>query len=456
MALKRILNNVKTSGRHKAILIPLILFAVSFLYLLIFMNSLFHYQENNSLFIFTGEYLRNFINKPGGLLEYSGNFLAQGYFSPLYGSLIVALIIVILYFIFVKTGSVLSDKIHVVRILALLPSALLLLAQTNFEHYIHFNLGFLAVAGYFMLYVRSEKRYVKLICIFLFPFFYYLTGSFAFIFSGLFIFYSLLFEKGINRIIMPAILLLIFGASFFIFKDIVFYQPVKTLTGYPLAFPDPGSLRTLIIILTSYFVLYPVFLKAGVSIQFSSTIKSSIEPAAYIVIFLLLLISLLKSYNPDLVKILRLEKMTADADWDGIISQQEKSPVANVIAEYYYNMALSEKGILCDRMFHGPQDFGTGSLSLPRAPEYYNRSMNFYYTIGIVNEARHLAYESMVALGLRPGNLKMLIKTELINGNYRVAEKFGTYIQKIEGNEIAIGKDNRLSSEAFRKHLLKV
>ncbi len=424
MELNKILNIKKTAGRHTAILIPLILFVVSFLYLLIFLDSLFHYQENNSLFIYTAEYLQKFINKPGGLLEYTGNFLAQGYFSPLYGSIIVALLIVILYFIFVKTGKELTNKIHVARILALLPSALLLLAQTNFEHFMHFNLGFLAVAGYFMLSVRSEKRYVKLICIFLFPVFYYLTGSFAFIFTGLFIFCSLMFEKGIHRILMPVILLLVSTASFLIFKDIVFYQPVKTLTGYPVSFHDPVSLRTMIIILTSYFILYPLLLKAGISFQFRNTDLSRFEPAAYIIIFLLLLLSLLKFYNPDLVKILRLEKMIADADWDGIITQQEKSPVPNVIAEYYYNLALSEKEIMCEKMFHGPQDFGPGSLSLPRTPEYYNRSMYFYYTIGIVNEARHLAYESMVALGLRPGNLKMLIKTELINGNYRVAEKY--------------------------------
>ncbi len=424
MELNKILNIKKTAGRHTAILIPLILFVVSFLYLLIFLDSLFHYQENNSLFIYTAEYLQKFINKPGGLLEYTGNFLAQGYFSPLYGSIIVALLIVILYFIFVKTGKELTNKIHVARILALLPSALLLLAQTNFEHFMHFNLGFLAVAGYFMLSVRSEKRYVKLICVFLFPVFYYLTGSFAFIFTGLFIFCSLMFEKGIHRILMPVILLLVSTASFLIFKDIVFYQPVKTLTGYPVSFHDPVSLRTMIIILTSYFILYPLLLKAGISFQFRNTDLSRFEPAAYIIIFLLLLLSLLKFYNPDLVKILRLEKMIADADWDGIITQQEKSPVPNVIAEYYYNLALSEKEIMCEKMFHGPQDFGPGSLSLPRTPEYYNRSMYFYYTIGIVNEARHLAYESMVALGLRPGNLKMLIKTELINGNYRVAEKY--------------------------------
>jgi len=49
--------------------------------------------------------------------------------------------------------------------------------------------------------------------------------------------------------------------------------------------------------------------------------------------------------------------------------------------------------------------------------------MYYYYTVGFMNEAHHRAYESMVINGYRPENLKMLIKTDLINGNYRSAER---------------------------------
>jgi hypothetical protein len=48
----------------------------------------------------------------------------------------------------------------------------------------------------------------------------------------------------------------------------------------------------------------------------------------------------------------------------------------------------------------------------------------FYYSLGMINEANRWAYEYMVMRGNTPEGLKMLIKTELINGNYAVAEKY--------------------------------
>ena len=55
-----------------------LLFSISAVYFYWFENGIFFYQENESLFIFSYEYLQKFIVKPGGLLEYAGNFLKQG------------------------------------------------------------------------------------------------------------------------------------------------------------------------------------------------------------------------------------------------------------------------------------------------------------------------------------------------------------------------------------------
>jgi len=74
-------------------------------------------------------------------------------------------------------------------------------------------------------------------------------------------------------------------------------------------------------------------------------------------------------------------------------------------------------------MFHGCQDFGEESLLIHSSRDYIDRSMYYYYTVGFINEAHHRAYESMVINGYRPENLKMLIKTDLINGNYRSAQR---------------------------------
>ena len=79
---------------------------------------------------------------------------------------------------------------------------------------------------------------------------------------------------------------------------------------------------------------------------------------------------------------------------------------------------------LCEKLFFANNSFGAESLILPHKEENLNSLIYFYYTIGLISEAHHLAYESMVKYGYRPETLKLLVKTNLINGNYRIAERY--------------------------------
>lgn len=416
--------NTEKSDRIIVIIIPAILFVMTFLYFFFFRNTLFFYQENASLFIYSEEYLGKFIHKPGGLIVYIGNFLTQCYFNNIYGSILLALIILSVYFIFVRIGRILGPTSAFTEIIALIPSVILLVLQTDYEHFIHYNLGFILVAGYFLLTISTENRFRRFVLILLLPLFYYLTGSFTIIFTLLFICWSVIYEKNHFRFLNPVLLLLICLITFFVLKNYLFYQPAEILTGYPLSFYPLKQLRLLMLILSIFCIFLPVLFKLSDFIRMRHKVRFFLLPSLTLMIFLLLICSLLRSYNPDLVKIIKMESMVVSQDWNGIIRQQEESPVANVIAQYYYNLALSEKGLLCERMFNAPQDFGAGSLCLPRVNQYYNRSVHFYYATGLINEARDIAYESMVAYGYRPVNILMLIKTELINNNFRAAEKY--------------------------------
>lgn len=422
--------DISKADKLLSFIIPSILFSLSFLYLYFFRNSLFFYQENSTLFIYSDEYLQKFITKPGGLLEYAGNFLMQGYFSAFYGALILALINVSLYLILVRTGKFMGGNTLFVRVFAVLLSSVLLLMQTRYDHFMHYNLGFLLVACYILLCISMEKRFLQLICLSFLPVFYYIAGSFTFIFALICICRSALYENGLYRIFIPFSLILIAILTFFLFKEVLLYQPAGILTGYPVAFHDLKKPDFLLLFLTLCFILFPLYNKLISKIILKYDSPHTIAAILSSVILVILILLLIKLYNPDLVRIMNLEKMVAGRDWDGIIRQQEKEPVKNVIAQYYYNLALSEKGLLCERMFHAPQDFGPNSLCLPRLTEYYNRSVHFYYSIGLINAARHIAYESMVAYGYRPANIKILIKTELINGNFRIAAKYINDLRK--------------------------
>ncbi|MBP1667402.1 MAG: hypothetical protein H6Q23_2262 [Bacteroidetes bacterium] len=147
-------------------------------------------------------------------------------------------------------------------------------------------------------------------------------------------------------------------------------------------------------------------------------------PGTIIVLFTATIFSLSLQNNPVIERIMKTEKLFIDRQADKVITYHEKYPSTNIIELFYYNLALSEKGQLCDRMFFVPQNSGPMSLSLEGNREQASRTMHYYYTIGLINEAHHLAFELMVQNGYTPENIKMLIRTELINNNFRVAERY--------------------------------
>jgi hypothetical protein len=136
------------------------------------------------------------------------------------------------------------------------------------------------------------------------------------------------------------------------------------------------------------------------------------------------ILGLVKLYNPQIARVIQIEELVFRSDWEKVIELQEEDPSFNMIGQYFYNIALSESNQLCDRLFHGSQDFGSGSLILPWSNEHLSWGAYFFYSIGLVNEAHRWAYEEMVVYGYRPQNIRLLIKTNLINGNFRMAEKY--------------------------------
>lgn len=414
------------------ILPSILIIVLTVSYFLFAARPLFFYQENISLFIYSGSYLGKFSAKPGGLLEYAGYFLTQFYFNPIAGTVIIATVLCLLLYIFTRIGEKLAPDNLLMPFLSLVPSCLLLLSQTRYDHLMHINLGFLVVSALFLAAISIEKRINRAFIIVFLPVLIYLTGSFALVFAAVFIIYCLVYEKGAEKFILPVLMAFVYIVTFFIFRNLVFYQPADSFFNYPFPVTGLTKISRLLLLFTVFFILFPLIIRYSPSyikaekIKYSQNLKSGLFLSGFIITGF----ALWFLHDTQLTLLMKLEEKVIKQDWDGVISQQEKKPSTNIIGQYYYNLALSEKGILCDRLFFGRQDFGSKSLCLPRDNEHYNRVVYFYYNIGLINEARHLAYESMVGYGLRPESIKLLIKTELLNGNFRMAEKYINILKK--------------------------
>jgi hypothetical protein len=421
------LNNIEGKG----LIVPLSLFfMLSFAYFLICGEGLFFFQENNALFIFSKDYFQKFTDRPGGLLIYARNFLTQFYFNPFAASSIISLLLIFVCVILQKIIRFMAGSRPYSLVFILLPSFLLLLLQTRSDFYLHEIMGYLMVLIWFLATIRNSKTYVRYIIVAFFPLFYYVVGSFAIIYAGMYIVFHIRYEKGSLRFILPGLLLITAYLSFFIFKNQVFFQPVDHLLSYPLFFNNTPELLKYLSYLGIFFILLPLLVNIP---DLNKRIKGSEQALTFFTILLLFLsviFSLVFSYDAANARVMQVEKMAYNQDWNGIIRENEKSPSDNIVGQYYYNLALSETGQLCSRLFFSPQNFGSMSLTLQRDDEQSDRAMYFYYYIGLSSEAHHLAYELMVQHGFRPETIKMLIKTELIKGNLKIAERYINILKK--------------------------
>jgi hypothetical protein len=115
-----------------------------------------------------------------------------------------------------------------------------------------------------------------------------------------------------------------------------------------------------------------------------------------------------------------------------VIEFNTSNPPTNSLTIFLNNIALCESDKLDDLLFHFLQspDGKTLFLKWEMVGEVLNRGGYFYYEIGMINEAHRWAFENMVMKGHSPEGLKMLIKTELINGNYEVASRYINILKK--------------------------
>ena len=103
-------------------------------------------NRDQSLFLFTPEYLGSFLHRPGGLLEFTGNFLTQFYHHRIAGAAVLSAVITSAYF--VSVSLVLRNSGKGRLFLTGFLTALLLLGMHNYyPHRIGQSLGLILSIG---------------------------------------------------------------------------------------------------------------------------------------------------------------------------------------------------------------------------------------------------------------------------------------------------------------------
>lgn len=415
--------NLKTN-RFLHLLPYLLFFVGTVFYFYWFANYIFFYQEKASLFLVSLSYLKEHFDQPGGFLEYLGNLVSAFYYHKLTGPVLMGLIIFASVLLVARIVKIKTGRPAI--LFPFLIGAGMVYLQANYQYAAVNNVGIFLQLLFFYLTLRFLRKRLEWIPVLLFPLWYILTGGFSWIFLALFVLHLVAvrnehwWKKVVSVLILSAVV-------FYISMEFLFYQTPANLLIHPIEAQKTGMQLKELSALVFLILLLPVLSMFKVKgYQHKKNKKTNWLQGVPFIILIGLALALVPGIDKKNSHYFHVEELFYKQQYEKLIAFNEAFPPTNILTIYLNNIALAETGQLTERLFEFPQDPDGGTLFLEweMVGEVLKRGGYFYYTVGIINEAQRWAYEYMVMRGLTPEVLKMLIKTELINGNYEVAQKY--------------------------------
>ncbi len=405
----------------------ILLFIISFLWFFFPGEYVLIANRDLSLFLTTPEYLGTFLDRPGGLLEYAGSFLNQFYRFRVVGALVLSGVITSAYF---ATGAL------VVRIsgrkdlfvIGLIAAVLLLGMHNYYPHQLSHTLGFILVMR-LVAASPTERIRRRMFLAIAIPIIYLALGGYIWFFAVLMLAEEIVRNRKIDylsallSVFYPAIIIF-FGAR------LLFLDPLTELAVRPLPFGEAYGKSQWPYLFIGWMILGVALAQKPLRLLKPNSVLKLVAQTMVCVLALLLVLHF--SYKRKNAEFFQIEKMALSQDWDELLTYTAKHPSTNLFGAFYTNLALANSGKLCTGLFQYPQSFGRRSLCLnwEAKAEILRRGSDFFWTVHFVNEAHHWAYESMIIDGFTGRNLIRLIQTEMVRGNFRVAEKYVILLRK--------------------------
>jgi hypothetical protein len=414
-----------------------VFFILLWLILSVFLQSVyrfhFYHIEQYRLFLFDGDYLFSALQKTGGLSLLIGEFLTQFFIYPYAGALITSVLPagagVLLRIIFRRMDGGLTGG----YLRSLLPVFSLLFIQLDFNYFIQGTVAYLMALLCLCVYgkignVRGRAAYAVLSAFLLF----WWGGSVAVLFViSVFAGEWLSAPSRCRLFLVPCaeVLLLAFLSVRYAFVGEYRFALLPDMY-YQEALKPPG------ILLYMPWILLPLSMAAG---RLLRSVKTRGGKKRYAGILLRTVLAGsaffygLEAYGDRRsLKFKEMEYHCRNRRFDRII-EMNRGEISNYLYLCFLNLALAEKGELAGRMFTFDQK-GPQSLFIPMNNSHVSSMLlcDIYYAIGHTGAAMQMAFEANVGSpGHRTGRmLQRLVETNLICGEYAVAEKYIALLEK--------------------------
>ena len=399
------------------------------------------YQEQLQMFLFDKNYFLERIILPGGLADYLAEFLVQFYYMPVLGAAFVALLLMgiqgAVWGLMRQYGTKHDFPGY---LLSFVPSVVLWCFMGDPNVLLSFVVALWGAMGMAWIHNRFHNRLVKVVFeLVSTALTYWLLGPVVFVYAALVMADTLQRgkqkEKLFSAIGYAAAILVLTIAWILLTTQTLQYPLYRIFAGLNY-YRYPGVVPSKLFVVMALAVVIPLL--GMVKIQKPILLKLQQSKVVIACSYLLLIVAsffgIKATFDEMTYELIDYDFLVRTEQWNKIIEKAEKKQPTTPLGVSCVNLALSQQGVLADRLFEFYQNGGEGLFpTFTRDMTSPVSTSEIFYRLGMVNDAERYMFEAQEAIPNYRKSARMtrrIAECELINGNYKVAAKLLRRLQK--------------------------
>lgn len=399
------------------------------------------FQEQYQMFFFDSGYFLERIVLPGGLADYISEFLVQFYYMPVLGGAIIALLLM-----GIQTAVWGLMKQYGARhdfpgyLLSFLPSIALWCAMGDQNVLLSFVVALFGALVIGWIHNRFHNRLVKVVFeLVSTALVYWLLGPVVFLYAVLMIGDTLKNAKQKGNVFSgigySAVILILTVAWILLTTQTLQYPLYRIFAGLNY-YRYPGAISPLPFVVMVWAVVIPFLGMIPCHRKSLQKLQQSkvVIVLSYVLVIVASWFGIKTSFDEMTYELIDYDFLVRTEQWDKIIEKAEKKPATTPLGVSCVNLALSQKGMLADRLFEFYQNGGEGLFpTFTRDMISPVSTAEIFFRLGMVNDAERYMFEAQEAIPNYRKSARLtrrIIECDIINGNYKVAAKLLRRLQK--------------------------
>ena len=399
------------------------------------------FQEQYQMFLFDTSYFLVRIVLPGGLADYISEFLIQFYYMPVLGGAIIALLLMgiqaAVWGLMKQYGARHDFPGY---LLSFLPSIALWCAMGDQNVLLSFVVALFGALVIGWIHNRFHNRLVKVVFeLVSTALVYWFLGPVVFLYAALMIGDTLKNAQQKDSILSGigySVCILVLTIAWILLTTQTLQYPLYRIFAGLNYYRYPGTISPLPFVVMVWAVVIPFLGMIPCHRKSLQKLQQSkvVIVLSYVLVIVASWFGIKASFDEMTYDLIDYDFLVRTEQWDKIIEKAEKKPAATPLSVSCVNLALSQKGMLADRLFEFYQNGGEGLFpTFTRDMISPVSTAEIFFRLGMVNDAERYMFEAQEAIPNYRKSARLtrrIIECEIINGNYKVAAKLLRRLQK--------------------------